>query len=116
MYCGSIAIALSAEYGEVSLGSISLIGSSCRRRRPAVSSQRAMAPMSPISPMPQLRDEGMEKSGTSRPARRDGDLAGGGSAGDITEVPSGVQGGCRGKPFVPSAIHEPEQARGRVVK
>ena len=38
---------------------------------PAVRSQFVIAAMSPMSPMPQLRDEGMEKSGTSRPERRD---------------------------------------------
>src|SRR5437773_12525978 len=38
---------------------------------PAASSQATTASMSPISPMPQLRDEGIENSGISAPARRD---------------------------------------------
>src|SRR6266550_9412462 len=38
---------------------------------PAASSQPTIASMSPISPMPQLRDEGIENSGISVPARRD---------------------------------------------
>jgi hypothetical protein len=70
MNCGSIAIALSAEYGDRSSGGISFIGSSCRMRWPAPASHRARGSISPISPMPQLRVEGMEKSGTSIPARR----------------------------------------------
>src|SRR5262245_3870450 len=71
MNCGSIAIALRAEYGDDSDGGISLIGSMRRRRCPARSSQRVTASRSPISPMPQLRDEGIENSGISSPARRD---------------------------------------------
>src|SRR5262245_32381795 len=76
MNCGSIAIALSAEYGDISPGGISLIGSSCKILRPAVSSQRTIEAMSPISPMPQLRDEGIENSGISAPARREPGLGG----------------------------------------
>src|SRR5262245_53533788 len=76
MNCGSIAIALSAEYGDISPGGISLIGSSCKILRPAVSSQRTIEAMSPISPMPQLRDEGIENSGMSAPARREPGLGG----------------------------------------
>ena len=72
MNCGSIAIALSAEYGDVSPGGISLIGSSCSSRWPAPREPPRHGSMSPISPMPQLRDEGIEKSGTRIPARRDG--------------------------------------------
>src|SRR5881628_4198445 len=75
MNCGSIAMALSAEYGEVSPGGISLIGSSCRRCCPADSSHRVIGSMSPISPMPQLRDDGIENSGTRIPARREPDRA-----------------------------------------
>jgi hypothetical protein len=54
-----MAMALSAEYGEVSPGGISLIGSSCSSRCPAAASQRANGAMSPISPIPQMRDEGI---------------------------------------------------------
>jgi len=36
-----------------------------------VRAQFAIAAMSPISPMPQLPDDGMENSGIRRPARRD---------------------------------------------
>ena len=77
MNCGSIAIALSAEYGERSCGGSSLIGSSCTKRWPADSSHRASGAMSPISPIPQLRDEGTEKSGTRMPARRGCDFGSG---------------------------------------
>src|SRR4051794_38834630 len=66
-----MAIALSAEYGERSCGGSSLIGSNCTNRCPADSSQRVSGPRSPISPMPQLVDDGIENSGTSIPARRD---------------------------------------------
>ena len=45
---------MSAEYGWVSPGAISLIGSRCRRRRPQ-SPASAPWPESPISPMPQPR-------------------------------------------------------------
>ena len=106
MNCGSIAIALSAEYGEVSPGGISLIGSNWRSRKPAVPSQRVIAPMSPMSPMPQLRDDGREKSGTSRPERRD-------PVGDIKDKPS-VQGMGTRWSFLPCAIHKAEKPRDRV--
>lgn len=108
MNCGSIAIALSAEYGEVSLGGISLIGSNWRSRKPAVPSQRVIAPMSPMSPMPQLFDEGTEKSGTSRPERRD-------PVGDIKDK-SSVQGMSAQWSFVPSAVHKAEKPPDRVFK
>src|SRR6185503_19765395 len=71
MNCGSIAMALSAEYGDVSPGGISLMGSSCRILIPAAASQRTIEAMSQISPMPLLRDDGIEKSGISTPARRE---------------------------------------------
>jgi len=71
MNCGSIAIALSAEYGDRSPGGISLIGNSCSSRWPERSSHLANGSRSPISPMPQLVVEGIENSGTSIPARRD---------------------------------------------
>jgi len=70
MNCGLIVIALSVEYGDDLLGGILLIGSSCRMWMIVALSQRAMAAMSPISPMPHERDEGREKSGISVPARR----------------------------------------------
>src|SRR5918993_3030072 len=67
---GSIAMALSAEYGEVWLSPISLTGSSCTTERPASCSHRANTGRSAISPMPQLAAEGIENNGTSAPARR----------------------------------------------
>src|SRR5438874_8220313 len=70
MNSGSIAIALSAEYGEFCPSAISFNGSSCRKLNPASRIQHPMRMMSGISPMPQLAREGMEKSGTSRPACR----------------------------------------------
>ena len=69
MNCGSIAIALSAEYGEDSCSGISLIGSMRSARCPACSSHAVIASRSPISPIPQLRADGMENNGTSIPAR-----------------------------------------------
>ena len=68
MKIGSMAIALIAEYGDCWPGAISLIGSSCSTRCPAPASHAVSGARSPISPMPQLVDEGQENSGTSRPA------------------------------------------------
>ena len=67
---GSMAIALVAEYGEVWPAAISLMGSSCSTPRPASRIQADMGTRSRISPMPQLRDEGIENSGSSSPAVR----------------------------------------------
>ena len=62
---GSSAIALIAEYGEVCPGAISFVGSSCSTPSPASREPSASsAARSPISPMPQLRVEGIEKSGS----------------------------------------------------
>src|SRR5262245_60782293 len=70
MYCGSIAIALSDPYGDGSSGEVSVIGRSWSRRWPAKASQAAVRSRSPISPIPQLRADGIENNGHSRPARR----------------------------------------------
>src|SRR5262245_26119295 len=70
MKMGSIAIALIAEYGEFWPSAISLIGSSWTNENPASDIQRPSRGRSPISPMPQLPPDGIEKSGTSRPACR----------------------------------------------
>src|SRR5829696_733348 len=67
---GSMAIALSAEYGELCPSAISFAGSSCTNPRPAAESQRASRGRSGISPMPQLAREGIENSGTRMPACR----------------------------------------------
>src|SRR5688500_3190410 len=66
---GSSAIADSAEYGDVCPALISLRGSSCSADSPAWRSQSANAGRSAISPIPQLREEGIENSGMSAPAR-----------------------------------------------
>ena len=71
MNCGSIAIALSAEYGDVSDGASSFSGRICSTDWFAARSHAAMAGISPISPIPQLRVERSENSGTLMPARRD---------------------------------------------
>ena len=63
-------MALSAEYGDCWPGAISLIGSSWRMRWPAPASQRVSGARSPMSPMPQLVEDGHENSGISRPAWR----------------------------------------------
>jgi hypothetical protein len=68
MKIGSIAIALRAEYGELWPSCISLIGRSCTKSSPTLSSQRPNGTRSGISPIPQLRRVGIEKSGTSAPA------------------------------------------------
>src|SRR5262245_58174665 len=70
MYCGSIAIALSDPYGDGSSGEVSVIGRSWSRRWPAKASHAAVRSRSPISPIPQLRADGIENNGHSRPARR----------------------------------------------
>ena len=71
MKIGSIAIALSAEYGELWPSAISLTGSSCSDRQAgARAATPAKTGRSAISPIPQLREEGIENSGTSAPARR----------------------------------------------
>ena len=70
MKTGSIAIALSAEYGEFCPSSISFTGSSCTKSRPACSSHRANRGRSGISPTPQLARDGIENNGTSTPAWR----------------------------------------------
>src|SRR5688500_15915297 len=67
---GSMAIALNAEYGEVWPSAISLTGSSCTTESPAWCSHVARIGRSAISPIPQLSALGIEKSGTSAPARR----------------------------------------------
>jgi len=68
MKTGSIAMAVSAEYGEFCPTAISLIGSSWMNENPACDIQRSSFGRSPISPMPQLSRDVSEKSGTSRPA------------------------------------------------
>src|SRR6476659_1293128 len=70
MKMGSIAIALVAEYGDVWPAAISLMGNSCTNPRPASRAQAANGMRSRISPIPQLRDEGIENSGSSSPAVR----------------------------------------------
>jgi hypothetical protein len=70
MKIGSIAIALSAEYGELWPPAISLSGSSCTKANPALDTQSPSAGRSASSPIPQLRRDGIEKSGTSSPAYR----------------------------------------------
>src|SRR2546421_358500 len=70
MNSGSTAIALSAEYGEYCPSAISFSGSSCTKLKPASRIQQPMRMRSGISPMPQLSLEGIENSGTSRPACR----------------------------------------------
>src|SRR5262245_11225051 len=70
MKIGSIAIALSAEYGEFCPPAISLSGSSCTNANPASDIHEPSVGRSVSSPMPQLRREGIETSGTSRPAYR----------------------------------------------
>src|SRR3954447_6580600 len=67
---GSIAIALSAEYGEFCPSAISFNGSSCRKLNPASRIQQPIRMTSGISPTPQLSRDGIENSGTSRPAWR----------------------------------------------
>ena len=47
-----------------------MIGSNWSRRCPASASHAVMRSRSPISPIPQLRVDGIEKSGTRIPARR----------------------------------------------
>src|SRR5687768_3152737 len=70
MKMGSIAIAVIAEYGEFWPSAISLIGSSCTNENPASAIHRPSSGRSPISPIPQLSRDGIENSGTSRPAWR----------------------------------------------
>ena len=71
MNCGSIAIALSAEYGDVSPGGISLIGSSCSTRCPARAQPRGdRLEVADLADAPAAR-RGIENSGTQYPARRD---------------------------------------------
>ena len=55
----------------VDVGSV-LTGSSCNDRNPARSSHRAQRMRSSMSPIPQLRVECSENSGTTRPAARPG--------------------------------------------
>jgi hypothetical protein len=61
-------MALSAEYGELWPSCISFIGSSWTMSRPADVSHRLNVTRSGISPMPQLRRPGIEKSGARIPA------------------------------------------------
>jgi hypothetical protein len=68
MKIGSIAIALSAEYGEFCPPAISFSGSSCTNEKPASAIHSLSVGRSHSSPMPQLRRDGIEKSGTSIPA------------------------------------------------
>ncbi len=70
MKIGSIAIALIAEYGEFCPSAISLMGSNCRKEKPARVIQPPNRGRSPISPIPQLSRDGSAKSGTSSPAWR----------------------------------------------
>src|SRR5690606_19534792 len=70
---GSVPIALSAEYGELWPVAMSSTGSTCSARMPAACSHGANSARSAMSPMPQLRDEAIEKSGSRMPARRDED-------------------------------------------
>src|SRR5882762_1453568 len=111
MNCGSIAIALSAEYGDDSPGGISLMGRSCRIRCPPASSQRAIASMSPISPTPQLRDEGIENSGINTPARRDPD-----PCRVIRPTHVRCKRNAAGPGVVPSRAREPQQTHRRLAK
>src|SRR6185436_20336720 len=103
-------------------GGISLIGSSCRMWMPAASSQRTIASISPISPMPQLRDEGMEKSGTSAPARRERPAfarcasAFRGRGGVIRRTQPGCNRGAAAGASLPSRNREPQQPRDRIGK
>src|SRR6185295_5117151 len=70
MNTGSMAMALTAEYGDCWPAAISFRGSNWRTDCPAADSHFVIGARSAISPMPQLRVEGKEKSGTSKPARR----------------------------------------------
>src|SRR6516225_7872826 len=70
MNTGSIAIAVRAEYGEFCPTAISLSGKSWTNENPASASHAPNFGRSPISPMPQLSRDGIEKSGTSTPACR----------------------------------------------
>ena len=75
MYCGSIAIALSAPYGEGSSGEVSVMGRSWSSRCPALANHAVIRSRSPISPIPQLRADGIENNGTRVPARRSFDTS-----------------------------------------
>src|SRR6185437_1719145 len=70
MKIGSIAIALSAEYGEFWPSAISLSGSSWTNEHPASAIHAPSLGRSGSSPMPQLSFDGTENSGTSSPAWR----------------------------------------------
>ena len=65
-----MAIALNAEYGELCPSCISLSGRNWTKSNPADSSHFESGTRSGISPIPQLRRDGIEKSGTSTPACR----------------------------------------------
>src|SRR5262245_47848592 len=65
-----MAIALSAEYGDISLAGSVLIGSSCRARNPARRSHGPNGARSPMSPMPQSCAERSENRGRTTPAAR----------------------------------------------
>jgi hypothetical protein len=68
MKMGSMAMALIAEYGEWPPGAISFTGSNCRMSLPVSRSHVHNGTRSAISPMPQLREDGAEKSGSRTPA------------------------------------------------
>ena len=65
-----MAIALNAEYGELCPSCISLSGRNWTKSNPADYSHFERGTRSGISPIPQLRRDGIEKSGTSTPACR----------------------------------------------
>ena len=63
-------VARIAEYGEVWPVAMSLTGNTCSIRSPDARNHGPRRERSAMSPMPQLRDERAEKSGSRRPARR----------------------------------------------
>ena len=70
MKIGSIAIALSAEYGEFCPSAISFSGRSWTKSNPAADIHWPSRTTSGISPIPQLSRDGIENSGTRTPACR----------------------------------------------
>jgi hypothetical protein len=70
MKIGSMAIAVTAAYGEWSFADISFSGSTCRKSKPASFSHAATSGISEISPEPQLSLLGAANNGSSTPACR----------------------------------------------
>ena len=68
MYIGSIAIVDIDEYGDVSPAGTVPSGRIISRSNPAPAAHSPSVARSGSSPIPQLREDGAEKSGISRPA------------------------------------------------